>query len=433
MSIDIAGAADMITGGVIARAVEPQAGEGAQGQPPAGSNCLNCGAALAGQHCHGCGQKSHVHRTLHEFGHDFLHSVLHFDGKIWRTLPMLFWRPGDLTRRYIHGERAKFVSPLALFLFSVFLTFAAFNSLVPASLGANGLAGGDTAQQAYESDRNEILVDIAELQADKKEAIAGGESGYEWMDGAIARHRASLQSLEEDRGKKIKHADIAARKFALEKVKLETQVSRLESEISAATKAGKPTGALMEQLESERVGIEMLRNAAGALTGNGVTVVSDDANKNWTFTDPNFPGAAKLNAAFKHARENPQLLLYKIQSNAYKYSWALIPISVPFLWLLFFWRRQFKLFDHAVFVTYSLTFMMLLGTVSAFLMQFSATEVVGGLAMSFLPPIHMYRQLHHAYGTSRFGAFWRMCLLSLFALTALTLFAVLIVTLGVTG
>ena len=35
-------------------------------------------------------------------------------GKIWRTLPMLAWRPGELTRRYIEGERARFVSPMAL-------------------------------------------------------------------------------------------------------------------------------------------------------------------------------------------------------------------------------------------------------------------------------------------------------------------------------
>ena len=81
----------------------------------------------------------------------------------------------------------------------------------------------------------------------------------------------------------------------------------------------------------------------------------------YQFTGLEFPGAAYLNKAAETAKKNPQLLFYKMQSNAYKYSWALIPISVPFVWLLFFWRRRFKMFDHAVFVTYSLTFMMLLG------------------------------------------------------------------------
>ncbi len=424
MSGDLIGAADILTGAAIARAVEPDAGEGLAHQD---STCLNCGTALIGAHCHACGQKGHVHRTLHAFGHDFLHSVLHLDGKIWRTLPMLFWRPGDLTRRYVHGERAKFVSPLALFLFSVFLTFAAFNWLVPSNIEANSVIDTDSAQKEYAADRKDILDDIAELEADKKEAIAEGQSGYQWMDGAIERHQQALKSLEEGRGKEIRRTEMAARKLALEKGKLETEIARLEEELAAAEKAGKPTDTISEQLEGERLAVRLMGNAANAL-GKG-----EDPTSNWTFTDPGFPGAERLNKAAKQASENPQLLLYKIQSNTYKFSWALIPISVPFVWLLFFWRRRFKMFDHAVFVTYSLTFMMLLGMICAILIQFPATEVVGGLALAFLPPIHMYRQLHHAYETSRFGAFWRMCVLSIFSLTALTLFTALIVILGITG
>lgn len=38
----------------------------------------------------------------------------------------MFLHPGRLTRRYIDGERVKFVSPMALFLFTVFLMFAVF-------------------------------------------------------------------------------------------------------------------------------------------------------------------------------------------------------------------------------------------------------------------------------------------------------------------
>ncbi|HZG45128.1 MAG TPA: DUF3667 domain-containing protein, partial [Allosphingosinicella sp.] len=93
------------------------------------SACLNCGTRLVGEHCHSCGQRAHVHRTIGAFFHDLLHGVLHFEGKTWRTLPMLAWRPGELTRRYIDGERARFVSPLGLFLFTVFLMFVVFSSL----------------------------------------------------------------------------------------------------------------------------------------------------------------------------------------------------------------------------------------------------------------------------------------------------------------
>src|SRR5438552_3272613 len=112
---------DAVTGGMLGRAVEPKAGE-ADGHTHE-ANCLNCGARLAGPFCHECGQHAHVHRTLGAFFHDFAHGVLHFEGKIWRTLPLLAWKPGELTRRYIDGQRASFVSPIALFLFCVFLMF----------------------------------------------------------------------------------------------------------------------------------------------------------------------------------------------------------------------------------------------------------------------------------------------------------------------
>jgi Protein of unknown function (DUF3667) len=423
MSAELAGVADIITGAAIARAVEPEAGEG-HGES---ATCLNCRSALVGAHCHACGQKGHVHRTLHAFGHDFMHSVLHFDGKIWRTLPLLFWNPGELTRRYVHGERAKFVSPLALFLFTVFLTFAAVSWLTPDNTGT--IFDEETSEAQYQADRKEILGDLAKLRADKKEADLKNQPGREWRDQAITRQQGDLTALEEGRGKEVRQSELAKQKITKAKADSDASITELEAQLQAAREAGKPVKAIEESLESQRVDAKVMEGALSALKQDK----SDDIDGDWTFTDPSLPGGKTLNEAAKHAMENPQLALYKIQSSAYKFSWALIPISTPFVWLLFFWRRRFKMFDHAVFVTYSLTFMMLLGILCAMLIQFPATEWIGGLALAFYPPIHMYRQLHHAYETSRFGAFWRMCILSVFAMTALSLFATLIIALGITG
>jgi hypothetical protein len=134
-----------------------------------------------------------------------------------------------------------------------------------------------------------------------------------------------------------------------------------------------------------------------------------------------------LNEALGSAAKNPELLFYKLKTNAYKFSWALIPISVPFVWLLFPLSRRFKLYDHTVFVTYSLCFMMLL---------LAASSVIGLVSDSlsslawFVPPIHMYRQLRGTYGLSRTGAVWRAALLTIFAFIAISLFASLLVGLG---
>ena len=94
-----------------------------------GEACPNCGAVRAGPFCQRCGQAAHIHHDLAGLGHDLAHGVFHFEGKFWNTLPLLVRRPGELTWRYVQGERAKFVTPMALFLFAVFLLFASVSRL----------------------------------------------------------------------------------------------------------------------------------------------------------------------------------------------------------------------------------------------------------------------------------------------------------------
>ena len=67
----------------------------------------------------------------------------------------------------------------------------------------------------------------------------------------------------------------------------------------------------------------------------------------------------------KAARRIRSCCSTRCRTNAYKFSWLLIPISVPFLWLLFPFSRRYHLYDHTVFVTYSLSFMMMLVIVSS--------------------------------------------------------------------
>ena len=130
----------------------------------------------------------------------------------------------------------------------------------------------------------------------------------------------------------------------------------------------------------------------------------------------------------RHVRENPQLAIYKAQTSAYKYSWMLIPLSVPFVWLLFPFSRRFRGYDHTVFVTYSITFMIALVAAASVLFWLDLTAV--GLLLLLYAPFHMYRQVRGTYGTSRLGALVRTILLSAFAWVAIALFAGIIAMLA---
>ena len=71
-------------------------------------------------------------------------------------------------------------------------------------------------------------------------------------------------------------------------------------------------------------------------------------------------GVPFIDHGLEKAFANPALILYKLQANAYKFAWALIPLSLPFMWLLYPFSRRFHTYDHFVFVTYSISFMLLL-------------------------------------------------------------------------
>jgi hypothetical protein len=334
---------DAITGGVVGRAVEPKAGEGADGHTHE-TQCLNCGTELIGTFCYACGQHAHVHRTLTAFFHDFLHGVLHFEGKIWRTLPLLAWKPGELTRRYVDGQRASFISPIALFLFCVFLMFASVS-----------LLGG-----------------TGEFSADAKKDLAS----------EIAKDRQKLAVLRQQRA--AASGPVAA--------KLDEKIADLNTEIKAE-----------EAIQS------------GKIPRSTIDV------------DPSGL-APSLADAVKKARDNPELVAYKLKTNAYKFSWLIIPLSVPFVWLLFPFNRRFRLYDHTVFVTYSLCFMMLL-VVAGVIFQAGGVAALAGL-LWLIPPFHMYRQLKGAYGLTTAGALWRASLLTIFSLIVVSLFAALLVGVG---
>ena len=348
------------TGGVVegtmaARAAEPAHGEAAHGHTHERA-CLNCGTVLVGSHCHACGQAAHVHKTIGAFFHDLLHGVFHFEGKIWRTVPALTLRPGKMTREYIDGRRATYVSPIALFLFSVFLMFAVVSNIGPTFNNATDVNVNGTRVQGLEANKAEI--------------------------------------------------------------------ERLEAERARLIREGKPTNGIDGQIEGRKSAIAVM----GGLDNPLEETLAGGGEKQPTGKPRVYSDIPALNDVLKHASENPQLALYKLRTNAYKFSWLLIPISVPFLCLLFPFSRRFGLYDHTVLVTYSLSFMMLL--VSALTVVSSVWFGALAIGMTFLPPVHIYKHVKYAYGLTRFGAFWRTSAILIYAGVALTFFLMAIIAVG---
>ncbi len=84
---------------------------------PPGSPCPNCATPLQGPWCYVCGQSGEdYHRSIVRLAGEVVEGLLHMDGRLWRTIPDLLFRPGRLTRSYLEGHRAPQIPPLRLFL-----------------------------------------------------------------------------------------------------------------------------------------------------------------------------------------------------------------------------------------------------------------------------------------------------------------------------
>src|SRR5690606_13120557 len=132
------------------------------GQPR--SVCADCGAEVTGRFCSNCGQPAHVHRTLLHLGEELLHGVMHFDGRLWRTLPLLIVNPGRLTREWVEGKRTRYVSPLAMFLFTLFVMFFALSFMPEREVTLASLP------QQIEAQKEAVTAAEAAVAAARKEA-----------------------------------------------------------------------------------------------------------------------------------------------------------------------------------------------------------------------------------------------------------------------
>jgi len=338
--------------------------------------CRNCGTALQGRFCRACGQPAHIHRSLLHLGEELLHGLFHFDAKGWRTLPLLVARPGLLTRRYVEGQRMRYVSPLALFLFTVFLMFFAA-SLTPSPPDVFASSGDFASARA-------------EVQRDLEKAHA-----------VVATQQAKVERIRQ-RGGDASDAEEALADARTELVNAQIAVNAVAMAASAAAvkHAGDAASAPAAAGPGEPGWAQMLHRAK--------------------------TGHPRFDAALKHAADNPELTLYKLKNTAYKYSFMLVPISLPFLWLMFFWRRGIAMYDHAVFVLYSLSFMSLLLVALMALGAAHAGKAVALLA-SIEPPLHMAVQLKEAYRLGIWATLWRTGALLVVSAIVFVLFLLLIV------
>jgi hypothetical protein len=333
-----------------------------------GAACLNCGTALQGDYCHACGQSAHVHRSVGHVFEELLHGISHFDSRFWRTVPLLLVRPGKLTRDYVMGKRQRYIAPVALFLLTIFTMFLVFGIAPGPSVPAGAIElGGAEADAAAADLRQEVGRMEAELAKARSDPARAAEVPV--LQTTLIATRAALDRAEQVR------ADGGYR-----------------------SRGGTLADIVKEQSEA-----------------NGLTI--ETGNPAWD---------AKARAALA----NPDFVFYKMKQKGYKLSFLLLPLSIPWMILLFAWKKDVKVYDHFVFLLYSISFMSLLFIAAVGLAAIGTVPDGVWSALLFVPFLHMLVQLKEAYALSWGSALWRAGVLSNLAVLTLSLYLALILLLG---
>jgi Protein of unknown function (DUF3667) len=108
------------------------------------ARCLNCSTELKGPFCYYCGQPDrNFMRFFPALLRDLMEDLLDLDSRFVRTLKPLLFKPGRLTRDYLHGRRFRYTPPMRLYIFSSIAFF-----LLAALLSSNAIIDQTTAGES---------------------------------------------------------------------------------------------------------------------------------------------------------------------------------------------------------------------------------------------------------------------------------------------
>jgi hypothetical protein len=321
--------------------------------PPHGSRCKNCDGPLIGPFCHVCGQGADLHhRSILHLIYEAFEGLFELDGRLWRTLPALFFRPGGLARDYIEGRIVRHIPPFRCFLVAlVVFIFAAQTMTHRTTL----ISQQNTAREN------------ARLATPQGRALAVAKRRTE----AAADLQDELKAAANDRAEALKDQDSTPDEVQL----------RYERQVAAA---------------QARYGRAMQR-AERVAQGLAAKDPAEEAAK---------PAADGKNGWFKRgirkATDNPDQYWNVVFEWGHRAAVGLLPIVGLSLALVYRRRKDLFVYDHLIVAMNLLSFGFLVSAVG-FLLPFRIMGWYFAAAMAW-SLVNLFQTLRGGYGSSIVGA-----------------------------
>jgi Protein of unknown function (DUF3667) len=326
--------------------------------PPPGTPCANCATPLEGAYCHVCGQDADLHkRSIHHLVFEAVEGLFEFDGRIWRTFPALFFRPGGLARDYIDGRIVRHVPPFRTFLVALLLFIFA----------AEHAAHEQTLAQAAQK-----RVEAAKLATPQGRADAVQRLRLE----AAKDLKESLDEDAKDRRDDLREAD----------------ANRAKVEASYARRVARHQARYQDHLQrADRV-------AQGLPAVDPNAAVSTDA----PFSAKHTNRETWWKTGIKKATDNPDYYWSVVFEWGHRLAIALLPIIGLNLAMVYGRRRDVFFYDHLLVAMNVLSFNFLISAAGLMLPQaWMGWWFLGAMIWSL---VNLFQTLHGAYHSSLLGA-----------------------------
>ena len=334
-----------------------------------GLTCLNCHLPLDknDKFCPNCGQANSTKKlSFSDFFAEFFSGVFSYDSRFQRTLRVLLFRPGKISKDYINGKRMRYANPFRFYLSASILFFLLFSFNFDSE---EAFGKQDADQEIFTPDRYLSEKEKAEIDSINKIV---SNTGIKLSD---IKKDTTRTSYKDKYYSQSQIDSMNAFNSLIKKADLYYHFQE-ETGVFNATRA-------MDSLKHEQTGYN-----------HWIYKKSVDAG---TFAD------------------NPGLFINYFISKLPFIIFIYLPVFALFVWLLYV-RRSFNYMEHLVFAFHvQTTFFVLYGL--AFLIEMIIESGIVFTIVNFTFLFYLYKAMRNFYGQGRVKTILKFILLNIIFFT----------------
>jgi hypothetical protein len=366
-----------------------------------GQKCLNCEVPLdhEDKFCHQCGQLNSTKKlALKDFFTEFISNIFSYDSRGWRTIKHILFKPGFVTKQYLHGKRTNYANPFRFFL-SVCIVFFLMIQVT------------QTYKKFHDDDLEDKVSSNDSLNTDTKNLKINLSNG----NGIIATVEnpdeidITDEQLEEIEKNQLGGTFIANK--IREERDLENRTSTKDSTLIKQPKTYFTQKELDEKHWLFRT-FEQINDYTDYYRRErepDTEIALQDLNHQQSnYNKVLYERAIVLESIANDGNKLVDIILPKLPLFLFLFT----PFITLFLWLLYA-RRSFNYMEHLIFLFNVMTFVFL-SNIILLMIDWISIGTVDLIAIFFwlIGPFYLYKSLRNFYGQGRIKTFIKFLLIS---------------------